>query len=232
MRARPRRAAAMRIAAAFTLLALCAAAAGCRPPPPAAPRGDARGDARPAHVDDLDRPLAFSPPDPVRTAGAIFAETNARRAAAGLPPLLPAEALDRAARLHAESMARHGFFDHQNPVDPRLRTLEDRVRAAGFGPWSLLAENLATGHRLQLRPGTPFYPTAAGPAYSPDGPPIPPHTYRSFAARLLDGWMASPGHRANILDPRLRLLGCGCAPRTGAAGLEELVCAQVFAAPR
>jgi uncharacterized protein YkwD len=34
----------------------------------------------------------------------------------------------------------------------------------------------------------------------------------STPAEIVDGWMNSPGHRANILDPRNRLIGVGIAP--------------------
>jgi uncharacterized protein YkwD len=34
----------------------------------------------------------------------------------------------------------------------------------------------------------------------------------STPAEIVDGWMHSPGHRANILDPRNRLIGVGIAP--------------------
>lgn len=34
----------------------------------------------------------------------------------------------------------------------------------------------------------------------------------STAAEIVDGWMHSPGHRANILDPRNRLIVIGIAP--------------------
>jgi uncharacterized protein YkwD len=33
----------------------------------------------------------------------------------------------------------------------------------------------------------------------------------STPAEIVDGWMHSPGHRRNILDPRLRLIGVGIA---------------------
>lgn len=40
------------------------------------------------------------------------------------------------------------------------------------------------------------------------GEPIPNHTYLSFATALLEGWMKSSGHRANILNGNLIYLGC------------------------
>jgi hypothetical protein len=41
---------------------------------------------------------------------------------------------------------------------------------------------------------------------------------------MVDAWLASPGHRANLLDPGLHHLGVGCYHTAGGATL----CAQVF----
>lgn len=46
-------------------------------------------------------------------------------------------------------------------------------------------------------------------------------------AEVVDAWMASHGHRANLLDPTLTSVGIACAADPG-AGPAEVVCAQVF----
>ena len=66
---------------------------------------------------------------------------------------------------------------------------------------------------------------------TPYGPPIPPHTYASFARDLVESWMNSPSHRRNLLTSKARYLGCGCALQIEEAGLAMLFCAQVFYAP-
>jgi uncharacterized protein YkwD len=68
----------------------------------------------------------------------------------------------------------------------------DRMRAAGWPRDRGGAENIAWG---------------AGGASTP--------------AQIVDGWMHSPGHRRNILDPGLRLIGVGIAagaPEPGESG--------------
>jgi uncharacterized protein YkwD len=35
------------------------------------------------------------------------------------------------------------------------------------------------------------------------------YTYRELAVVIVQAWMDSPGHRANLLDPALHYLGCG-----------------------
>ena len=66
-------------------------------------------------------------------------------------------------------------------------------------------------------------------SYRSDGEPIPPHTYRTFAAQLLDQWMKSPGHRANILADQPTLLGAACVPSKSKLGMDQFHCVQVFA---
>jgi uncharacterized protein YkwD len=65
---------------------------------------------------------------------------------------------------------------------PDGTTVEQRVSAVGYGGFRALAENIAWG---------------SGPQATP--------------ARIVNGWMHSPGHRRNILDDTLREIGIGIA---------------------
>jgi len=172
----------------------------------------------------LDQPLLSA---------AIFHETNVRRRQAGKSVLRHDTRLDRAARLHAERMVRERFFDHINPREAVLRTPEDRALAVGFTP-RYLSENIATHFDIRYEAGTPVYkvPKQKGGGFSttPDGPPIARHTYRSFAVSLLDKWMASKGHRANILSGYPTRSGAGCAIRPASSGMDKLYCVQLFGA--
>jgi len=58
----------------------------------------------------------------------------------------------------------------------------DRVRAAGFPASASTAENIAWGSEAAATP-----------------------------VEIVEGWMDSPGHRANILHPRLTAIGVGIA---------------------
>jgi uncharacterized protein YkwD len=73
----------------------------------------------------------------------------------------------------------------------------DRVTAAGIS-WSKVSENLAMNSGM-------------------DDP----------VARAVEGWMESPGHRANILDSAVTHTGVGIAEEDG-----SYTFTQVFAAPR
>ena len=58
-----------------------------------------------------------------------------------------------------------------------------------------------------------------------------PTTYRKFAVSVVQGWMDSPPHRANLLNPTLEYLSCSVQPTISLLGIEQLFCVQVFFTP-
>jgi len=108
---------------------------------------------------------------------------NRERSSHGERPLRSNRRLARAAQAHSNSMARYDYFEH---VGPRGQTTTARLRAVGYISSSIgyeVGENIAWG-TLDL--ATP--------------------------RAIVSAWMASPGHRANILDPRFRETGIGVCP--------------------
>lgn len=161
---------------------------------------------------------------------AVFHETNRRRQQSGLPPLKHSDKARATARLQSRAMAKGGFVDHENP-DPKMKTMEDRARLAGIKP-RVLAENVASAFGRRYKSGRPFYTREQSGrriySYEPDGPPIPMHTYLSFAEALVESWMKSPGHRKNILHTEPEYLGCACELPRNANAMETFYCTQVF----
>jgi uncharacterized protein YkwD len=106
---------------------------------------------------------------------------NDERARFGAPALLEDARLASAAAEHSRDMDARHYFEH---VSPGGQTLLMRVRASGFIPSGRvgysLGENIAWG---TLWLGTP--------------------------RAIVKAWMASPGHRANILDRSYRYTGVG-----------------------
>lgn len=115
---------------------------------------------------------------------AVLCLVNRERSAHGETPLQTNAHLDQAAQSHSDSMSARAYFDH---VGPTGDTPVVRMRAAGYIYSSRVgydvAENLAWG---SLWEGSPRAIVAA--------------------------WMGSPGHRANILDPRFHDTGLGVSP--------------------
>ncbi len=168
-------------------------------------------------------------------AEAIFHETNLRRQENGRRALDHLIELDRAACVHAQDMVESNFFAHRNPNDPAKETPLDRVEnqdlKVGF-----VAENIAQTFALQYESGTPVYTRQEDGetvfSYEAGGEILPPHTYQSFAADLLDQWMDSPGHRKNILAEEPSHLGAGCElMEDDELGMPMLTCVQLFFDP-
>jgi hypothetical protein len=114
---------------------------------------------------------------------ALLCAVDAERQARGLPAVSQNGQLTRAAQGHSDDMVARGFFEH---VTPGGSTLGDRVNATGYiegqRDWEL-GEAIAWAQQ---------------PLDTPDS--------------LMLAWLASPGHRAIILDRRFRDIGIGITP--------------------
>jgi len=130
----------------------------------------------------------------------IFLLTNEQRIEYGLSELIWSEELYQLADGHAKEMARYRYMDHVNRAGldatgrAKKRGFETRKEVEVDGRRGVrdgVAENLAftgTGHVI-------------GSGYI--NPAIP----RAIAEALVNGWMKSPGHRQNILEPAITYLG-------------------------
>ena len=114
---------------------------------------------------------------------------NEQRADHGLSAFTESATLDKASDAFAEDMVARRFFDH---VSPGGGTFIDRIKAAGWvapGSWSA-GENIAWGSGSLATP-----------------------------ASIVDGWMHSAGHRANILNGSFTQIGIGIATGAPQAGI-------------
>lgn len=115
--------------------------------------------------------------------GAIESEivrlVNAERAEAGLPALSPDPIMASAALQHSSEMFSLDYFSHESPVDGN-KEFTDRLRNAGLAGWGAAGENIVMAGYEQ-----------------------------GIAARFVQLWMDSPGHRENIMRPEFRFTGVG-----------------------
>jgi len=118
----------------------------------------------------------------------LLRQLNAIRADHDLVALRPSARLAAAATQHSREMASDGYFEHDS-VDGT--TFSTRI-----------------AH---------WYPTAGYRSWSV-GENLLWSTPTVDPARALDMWMRSPGHRANILDPRWREIGIGAVHAASAGG--------------
>ena len=125
---------------------------------------------------------------------ALLNATNNARQQAGAPGLKQDDALALAARHHALEMATLEYVSHTSPK-PEHASLLQRVALAG-SPFVSVAENIA---RLPLGMNA------------------------EFAAVTVQGWLDSPGHRENLLNPAFTHVGFGTAQND-----TDLYVVQVF----
>lgn len=112
---------------------------------------------------------------------AVLCLVNKQRTRHGLSKLDRDRDLQKAAQNHSEWMKNHGCFAHECPGE---KTVQQRLAGVGYLISGLLrwayGENIAYGEDSA---GTP--------------------------KKMVQAWMNSSGHRANILNPSFRDLGVG-----------------------
>jgi uncharacterized protein YkwD len=149
---------------------------------------------------DFDEPLLASE---------LVRLTNRERAEEAILPLTHRAELDGVADRQASYTALVERPDHFNPI-PGANTVGERVAQAQLHP-HLSAEN-----------------AAMVPTLRPEGSPERAYSYAALAATIVDGWMHSPGHRANILNPQLTHIGCAARLGHGVGGEPRVFATQVF----
>ena len=128
----------------------------------------------------------------------VLALTNAERAKDGLGALSSNAKLESAALFHSADMQNQDYFEHE---DPQGCSASCRVSNAGY-IWQRVGENIYT---------------MTGYALNAD----------SLAKMVVDGWMESPGHRANILTPQYTETGIGVSVQG-----KTVYVTAVYATPR
>ncbi len=118
---------------------------------------------------------------------AFVALINAEREQRGLSTLTLDPMLTETARAHSEEMCSADYFDHHSPT-PGLSSPMDRYLSSSRQLGLPQPEYLLVGENI-------FYCSVYNDIYNVD-----------YAHRAL---MASPGHRANILEPRFAKIGVG-----------------------
>lgn len=166
-------------------------------------------------------------------AAAIFHETNRWRRRLGLPAFKHRMKLDEAADVQATFGSLMPTVGHVNSLPAQASPMA-RVLAVGYTP-GLVAENVALTPVLDAAEETSFAMEGEGEAkkfFDPkSGRELRPHSYASFAARVLVQWMNSPGHRANIANRDLRYLGCSARSTRNISGIRSLFSVQEFFTP-
>ncbi|BAP61779.1 hypothetical protein MMKA1_16620 [Methanococcus maripaludis KA1] len=130
----------------------------------------------------------------------IFEYTNMERSSYGLEALVLDSALSQISQDHSDDMAENDYFSHINldgetPTDRAIAADYNVVKYLGDGYYSTgIGENIAkmpTGNVIGI-------------GYVSDDA-------ESIAKAIVDAWMDSDGHRANILNSQYTNMGIGVA---------------------
>lgn len=165
---------------------------------------------------------------------AIFHETNRVRRQFNLSGLMFLTKLNAAADVEASVGSVSHPPSHTNPF-MLIATPLDRVKHAGLAP-HYVAENIAMISIYYLDPdlGVGIMKKKGQLVFvNPDTlDELRPNTYEGFARSVVKAWMASPGHRLNLLRREVSYLGCALRPTKTESGVEMIFAVQVFFQPR
>ncbi len=159
---------------------------------------------------DMREPINPAAYDAARMGQAILHATNLMRAKHKLPLFFHSPALEKAAYDHSKAMSKHNFFSHTSVIKGSEKMSQRLAKVGITNAYS--AENIAQASALNYTSGKPVYsPKTNGGYFSYEykGTPLKPRTYADAARKVVKQWMDSPGHRRNILNPRLKYLGAG-----------------------
>lgn len=181
---------------------------------------------------ELDRPVlpGF---DRGLLSAALFHETNRVRRAAGLAELGVLPELNRVAETMADLGSVRFLPAHETPFRG-LETPGARARWAGLA-LGAVAENIARVHvwAVDFDRGIGMRGQEGRRVFIDpwSGEPLAVATVRVWARLTVEEWLRSPGHRANILDPEFRHLGCSARRAPSLFGGEMVFAVQEFHVP-
>jgi uncharacterized protein YkwD len=126
----------------------------------------------------------------------ISVHINSARQANHVSALILDERLSNIARAHSRDMANRGYFSH---TDPEGRAPRDRLREAGYSCAKTSGENIFQNNLFSRI-------TTRGNQKSYDW-----NSLDQIVTSTVQQWMASPGHRQNILQKDYSRTGIGVA---------------------
>lgn len=163
-------------------------------------------------------------PDLATFSASVRYYTNVERCRRGLNAVQGDPALFQAALGHSIYMARARNLSHTSNVSG-ARTMSDRMRKAGVSKRTA-GENIGQNFLFAIV-GRNISSATSGACkftYADTGQPVPQHSYSSLAQAFVSTWMASSGHRDNLLNRRFDRMEAafGFAP-------DAATCGQVYA---
>lgn len=150
--------------------------------------------------DKLDQPIDPAHFKPETLRAALYFYTAQARDSLGAPAQKINVQIQSAADYQASLMANQKTVSHRWRRPREASTPGKRLLHFKY-PYSRVSENLARVFLLNTPAGKSFRINTRGQALDKSGVPIPNKSYRQLAQYAVNGWLASPGHRQNLLGP-------------------------------
>lgn len=143
----------------------------------------------------------------------LFHVSNLQRKKYHLPLFSYSPILYNVASEHSEAMIAMNFYSHENPYSKINRNLSNRILSKTRA-YSQMAENIAEFDIIHSKDDMfcIIEPKKRGGDYQyydcDTDKILPMQTYKELAMNIVNDWMASPGHRANLLNKNYKAMAC------------------------
>ncbi|HSF91949.1 MAG TPA: CAP domain-containing protein [Paracoccaceae bacterium] len=170
-----------------------------------------------------DQPLPTAKPDQQVFGKSVLYFTNRARCDAGLQAMDFDSSLTAMSATHSDNMAAEKLMSHKTSARGQ-QTLAKRKRAFRVRA-SSVAENIGQNYvyaiaKHSIRTGA----KDCAFTYAATGATVPRHSYAMMAQAVVEQWLGSSGHRANIMTPQFDRMGAGFA-----IAPEPQTCGRVYA---
>ena len=154
---------------------------------------------------------------------AIFHSTNLRRSQKR--QFKYGKNLEKGASFHSFEMESKGFFSHLNRKNKQYKTPFDRAEKFKAN-YVAVGENILEEIALDYKDNSIYDSELKNGLYvfyhHNNGKVVRELTYKELADKMVDSWMHSPPHKANILSKEYTHLGVGVAIKKSPYGTDDL----------
>jgi uncharacterized protein YkwD len=161
----------------------------------------------------VNQPIDARNPNNFLLDAAIFHATNEQRLKHNLRVFTYNLPLHKATIVHSEAMIEQDFYSHVNSKSTTNRGLQNRVENQ-TREFRAMGENIAQHDIIETGKSSRFCfqpPKNNGDYLFVDcatKKPLNMMTYAVLARSIVNGWMNSPHHRENILNPQYTMMAC------------------------
>ena len=161
----------------------------------------------------VNQPIDARNPNEELLDATLFHISNLQRKKYHLPLFSHSSVLHQVASEHSEAMINKNFYSHEDPSSRSNRTFAKRIMN-NTSEFSQMAENIAEFDIIQSKDDMfcLIEPKRKGGDFQyidcKTEKTLTMQTYKELATNIVNEWMDSPGHRANLLNKNYKVMGC------------------------